>query len=113
MALLGKPPGTTEDAVGFSQRMFFVAGFSPRLVVGFVEGVVRKVYLAQVTPQSMPARVLPINQVLGIGPSVEERLAEEGIEDATSLAMADPVRLLRILARQEDRFSIGSIARCS
>ena len=36
-----------------------------------------------------------MSQVRGITPDIEERLGEEGIYDATTLAMADPVRLFR------------------
>jgi hypothetical protein len=36
-----------------------------------------------------------LSQIRGISQAIEERLAEEGIEDATSLAMADPLKLFR------------------
>lgn len=78
-----------------ASALFFVAGFSPRLAVDLIQSIAQKFYLPQSNPQGLPARILPINQVLGVTPGIQDRLAEEGIEDATALAMADPLRLLR------------------
>ena len=39
--------------------------------------------------------MVPLTQIRGIGTEIEERLGEEGISDANSLAAAEPVRLVR------------------
>jgi hypothetical protein len=40
-------------------------------------------------------RLIPLTQIRGIGPQIEERLTEEGITDGNLLASAEPVRLMR------------------
>jgi hypothetical protein len=41
------------------------------------------------------SRVVPLQQIRGVTPEIEERLGEEGILDVINLAMADPLRLIR------------------
>lgn len=77
-----------------AQAVLFVAGLAPRAVVEFIESQVRRNYFGQ-TGGLASQRVLPLSEVRGLGLEVQERLAEEGIDNASSLAMADPLRLLR------------------
>lgn len=87
----------TKDAADVPlsyQSVLFFSGFAPRVVAEYVEGVVRRNYFGQgARPTS--GRVVALTDVRGVGLEVHERLAEEGIDDATALAMADPLRLLR------------------
>jgi hypothetical protein len=46
-------------------------------------------------PTVVQSRLIPLTQIRGIGPEIEERLSEEGITDANLLAAAEPVRLMR------------------
>src|SRR5690606_24762984 len=71
----------------------FVAGFSPKFIVSGLEKFARRVFGDD--SRTMPARTMPLNQIRGITRDVEERLAEEGLDDVNQLAMADPFRLLR------------------
>jgi len=41
------------------------------------------------------SRQVPLSQIRGFGPQIEERLGKEGISDVNSLASAEPVRLVR------------------
>jgi hypothetical protein len=52
--------------------------------------------LLKIGPTSVvQPRVVPLTQVRGIGPQIEERLSEEGIIDVNLLASAEAVRLMR------------------
>jgi MFS family permease len=75
--------------------VLFLAGFSPRLVVTFLNELAVRLFGEGRSSRSLPARTIPLNQVRGITRDIEERLSEEGVDDATQLAMADPYRLLR------------------
>jgi hypothetical protein len=44
------------------------------------------------------ARRIPLSTVRGIAGGVEERLAEEGIQDVATMALADPLNLMRVTA---------------
>jgi hypothetical protein len=81
-----------EQVVDFA-AVYFLAGMSPRLVADWISDKVEKLWLAG-TANSL-ARSIALNQVRGITPTVESRLNEEGIDDAATLAMANPVRLMR------------------
>ncbi len=60
-----------------------------------MQEIFRRFWLSGAATAAPIGRSVPIGQVRGIVPQVEDRLAEEGILDVSSLAMADPHRLLR------------------
>jgi hypothetical protein len=74
--------------------VLFLAGFSPRFVVESLEEAGRRVFMDP-AKNSLPSRTQPLTAVQGMSRDNQERLAEEGIDDASQLAMADPYRLLR------------------
>lgn len=74
--------------------VLFFAGFAPRRVISAIEGAA--VELLKIGPKAVvQTRVIPLSQIRGVGPQIEERLGEEGIYDVNSLAAAEPVRLVR------------------
>ena len=74
--------------------VLFFTGFAPRRVIGAIEGAAAE--LLKLGPvAAVKTRLLPLSQIRGIGPQIEERLNEEGISDVNSLATAEPVRLVR------------------
>lgn len=74
--------------------VLFFAGFAPRRVISAVEGAA--IELLKLGPTTVVKnRVIPLSQIRGITPQIEERLGEEGICDVNSLASAEPVRLVR------------------
>lgn len=73
--------------------VYFVAGMAPRQFAAIVQQAARRLVVANVA--QAPTRVVPLGSVGGITPEIEERLSEEGITDVTTLAMADPILLLR------------------
>lgn len=76
------------------EAALFMAGFSPKLVVDFLEVTVRRLFAGPSSPAAA-GRVVPLSLVRGISRVIEERLEEEGIDDAHALAMASPFRLMR------------------
>jgi hypothetical protein len=77
------------------KALFFFAGLAPRHVTALLLEVLRRIMLAVAGKPALVSRLVPLQQVRGITPEVEERLEEEGILDVINLAMADPLRLLR------------------
>lgn len=75
--------------------IYFMAGFSPRFVISFMDRVATKAWGAPAGTAVISARTLPATQVAGITPEIAERLEEEGITDVHGLATADPLRLIR------------------
>ena len=73
----------------------FLAGFSPKFVVTSIEEAGRRLLGGTSSPATLPARTLPLSQVRGMTKEAQDRLDEEGIDDACQLAMADPYRLIR------------------
>jgi hypothetical protein len=74
--------------------ILFFTGFAPRRVIAAIEQAA--VQLLKIdTPAVVQNRMIPLSQIRGISPQIEERLAEEGITDVHSLAAAEPVRLVR------------------
>lgn len=84
--------GTDDKMTGPLLATSFLAGFSPRVVTMAIDSVGRKLIGA---PPSDDKGAVPLSSIRGMTPAVIERLAEEGIHDATGLAFADPVRLQR------------------
>lgn len=74
--------------------VLFFTGFAPRRVIAAIEQAASELLKIGPTAVVQP-RVIPLTQIRGIGPQIEERLAEEGITDATLLSSAEPVRLMR------------------
>ena len=70
----------------------FLAGFAPRLLMDAAQNMARRLWGGGnvQTPRS-----LPLMTIRGIDDRIQERLSEEGIFDVYSLAMANPLRLLR------------------
>lgn len=94
---------TGADSGQFTRQLLpFAAGFSLRFIVDFVDTSIRRVF----SPQSESAsRRAPLTRLRGMTREIEERLAEEGIADVTTLAWANPHRL-----RRNTRFDKRQIA---
>jgi hypothetical protein len=73
--------------------IFLLCGLAPRAVANAVEQLLRKNLPGE--SASSPRNPLPLGSIQGLSANDEERLREEGIEDASTLAYADPFRLLR------------------
>ena len=87
-------PAGTDNGWWAPGVVLFFAGFAPRRVISAVEGAA--VELLKLGPTTVvKTRPVPLSQIRGIGPQIEERLGEEGISDVNSLASAEPVRLVR------------------
>lgn len=84
----------SPDAFGV-QLIYFMAGFSPRLIISFMERVAKKAWGPPAAATVVSSRTVPVTQVAGVTAEVAERLEEEGIFDLHDLAMADPLRLIR------------------
>jgi len=74
--------------------VLFFTGFAPRRVISAIEQAAVQLLKIE-TPAVVQNRLIPLSQIRGIGPQIEERLGEEGISDVNSLAAAEPVRLVR------------------
>jgi hypothetical protein len=95
--LLGGAPSSTgqKQTVWGEQALFFAAGLAPRRFAEALLDAVRRLWAPEQAATPPPARLTPLSQVRGITIDIEERLSEEGIYDAATLAMADPLRLFR------------------
>ena len=94
IAFLWRVPAGTENGWWAPGVVLFFAGFAPRRVISAVEGAA--IELLKLGPTTVvKTRMVPLSQIRGIGPQIEERLGEEGICDVNSLASAEPVRLVR------------------
>jgi len=80
---------------GRLSEFVLLAGLAPRLVVSAVQETLRRLWLPTTTFAAQAPRAVPLAQLRGISPAVEERLNEEGIYDSFTMAMANPLRLLR------------------
>jgi hypothetical protein len=81
-----------NDSFG-AQAFYFVAGLSPRWVASVIEEGVRRLWSGRASEGDGVST--PLIRIRGITRAVAERLEEEGIFDVHSLAMADPLKLLR------------------
>jgi hypothetical protein len=87
---------TGLPAVGFtSAAAYFFAGLAPRFVTEAIAAMFRRVFGQTGTAAMAGARLLPLTGLRGVNATIAERLEEDGIDDAYSLGMADPSRLLR------------------
>ena len=87
--------GQSIPNVSFANvSLLFLAGFSPRFIVETLEESGRRL-LTDASKAGLQPRTMPLTQVRGMTRSNMERLEEEGIDDVSQLAMADPYRLLR------------------
>ena len=95
VALLWRAAAPTEGAAWWGTGVvLFFTGFAPRRVIGAIEHAAAE--LLKIGPTAVvQTRVIPLTQIRGIGPPIEERLSEEGITDVNLLASAEPVRLMR------------------
>ena len=84
----------SPDELGIN-LIYFMAGFSPRLILSFMERVAKKAWGSAPATNATSPRTVPVTQVGGVTAEVAERLEEEGIYDLHGLAMADPLRLIR------------------
>lgn len=75
--------------------VLFFAGYAPRRVVAAIEQAAVQLLKLGGSGGVVPTRQVPLTQIRGISPQIEERLSEEGIEDVNALAAADPLRLFR------------------
>jgi hypothetical protein len=93
VALLFKPktdPGNSWQA----GIVLFYAGYSPRTVLAVISSAASQFLRVGPAP-SIEMRTTPLTRIRGITPAIEERLAEEGILNAETLATVEPIRLLR------------------
>jgi len=93
LALVWKKNDTTAD--WGTRSLYFVAGLSPRYAVAVLEETVRRLWLTRSGAAAQPTEVVPLTELRGITSEIEERLSEEGITEATGLAMTDPLKLYR------------------
>lgn len=75
--------------------VLFFAGYAPRRVIAAIEQAAIQLLKIGGPSGVAPTRQIPLSQIRGIGPQIEERLSEEGIDDVNALASAEPIRLLR------------------
>jgi hypothetical protein len=75
--------------------VLFFAGYAPRRVIAAIEQAAIQLLKIGGPAGVAPTRQIPLSQIRGIGPQIEERLSEEGIDDVNALASAEPIRLLR------------------
>jgi len=73
--------------------VLFFAGVAPRRVMSIIESVALKFLKAPA--EASTAKLIPLTTLRGISPELALRLREENIEDVTSLAYADPIRLVQ------------------
>jgi hypothetical protein len=75
--------------------VLFFTGFAPKRVLAAIEQAGQQLLKLGPGTSVTETRLVPLGRVRGIGPQIEERLAEEGIYDVNALANAEPVRLVR------------------
>jgi hypothetical protein len=90
-----KTNGSNDDFQVSDRALFFVAGLAPRQMALAVQEAVRRLWLTRPGTTNVSVNTLPLGEIRGIGPEIDERLAEENIRDVYALAMADPLRLYR------------------
>jgi len=82
------------DSIWQSALVLFFAGFAPRRIVEIASAAAQQ--MLRSTPNVVPnPNLIPLGTLRGVTPNIEDRLGQEGIQDAFMLAFADPVRLLR------------------
>jgi hypothetical protein len=85
----------TNDSEWSTYALYFVVGMSPKYAIAAVEEAVRRLWLTRAGATTVTPNTIGLTQIRGITPEIEDRLAEEGITDATTLAMAAPMKLYR------------------
>lgn len=87
-------PSPTDTNWWAGGVVLFFAGYAPRRVIAAIEQAA--IQLLKIGGSSVaPTRQVPLSQIRGIGPQIEDRLSEEGIDDVNALASAEPIRLFR------------------
>ena len=93
LALLWKPTPTADNTWQLAV-VFFYAGYAPRTVLAAVTSAASQMLKLGPSPH-VETRTTPLTRIRGITTQIEERLAEEGIENVETLATAEPFRLHR------------------
>jgi Ca2+/Na+ antiporter len=75
--------------------VLFFAGFAPRRVIAAIEQAAAQLLKIGSPTTFAQTRLIPLSQLRGISPQIEERLGEEGIFDVNALSATEPVRLVR------------------
>lgn len=73
--------------------VLFFAGLAPRRVVSIIESVALQL-LKSPTDATTPSKSMPLTTLRGLTPDIAVRLREENVQDVSTLAYADPVRLV-------------------
>lgn len=95
VAVLWQMNGPQEGNWWAGGVVLFFAGYAPRRVIAAIEQAAVQLLKIGGPSGVAPTRQIPLSQIRGIGPQIEERLSEEGIDDVNALAAAEPIRLLR------------------
>jgi hypothetical protein len=93
LALIWNPTPRAGDAWQHAV-VFFYAGFAPRRVLAAITSAASQLLSGGPVP-SVETRATPLTKIRGITPEIEERLGEEGVDNAENLATVEPIRLLR------------------
>lgn len=73
--------------------VLFFAGLAPRRVVSIIESVALQL-LKSPTDATVPSKSVPLTSLRGLSSDIAVRLREENVQDVSTLAYADPVRLV-------------------
>lgn len=76
-----------------SGMVLFFAGLAPRRAVSIVESVALQL-LKSPTDANVPSKFIPLTSLRGLSSDIAVRLREENVQDVSTLAYADPVRLV-------------------
>jgi hypothetical protein len=93
LALIWKPTPKAGDAWQHAVVLFY-AGYAPRKVLAAITSAANQLLSGGPAPH-VETRNTPLTKIRGISPQIEERLAEEGVENVENLATVEPIRLLR------------------
>jgi hypothetical protein len=94
LGLIWKKPASGASDAWQLAAVYFYAGFAPRKVLAAVTSAANQLLSGGPTPH-VETRTTPLTKLRGINPQIEERLAEEGVENVETLATVEPIRLLR------------------
>ncbi|HVU04466.1 MAG TPA: hypothetical protein VHE30_22065 [Polyangiaceae bacterium] len=74
--------------------VFFYAGYAPRTVLAAITSAASQL-LRVGTPAAVEMRTTPLTKIRGINLQIQDRLAEEGVDNVETLATVEPIRLHR------------------
>jgi len=95
VAVLWRMDGPQATGSWSAGIILFFAGVAPKRVIAAIEQAAMELLKLGSQPVVVANRLIPLSEIRGITPQVEDRLNEEGIYDVKSLATAEPVRLVR------------------